>query len=448
MATLKSFAALIAWTVIGFSTPVRAEMRVWTDTSGRRIEAEMTGLDVSAKAVKLRLKNGRDAAVPITRLSPEDVTYAAAQWQLIKAGQPSAPANSLRSLPSRYVSRCTEGSRLAAVAQHGGGPECEEAVKKSLQWLQQQQNLDGSWSNRNRAGYTALALQCFTGHGEGPASSDYSGTVLKAVEYLMKAAANNPHGVLSDDFKSNAGAYEHAIAATALGEVLILAWSEDQVPPGLEAAFTKAISVIVDWQGSQGLWDYYTIPMAEGGRPTARNDLSVTNWQMQALTVAKEAQIVVPGMDACITTAVAALNRTQTKDGGFGATNQDQHYNQWHMTGGSVLGLQMMAGGGQTAAISKGIQFMRNHYKAEPPKWDRSCNLYTWASATPAFFNAGGEDWRWFRDQLLTELLNAQEQDGSFKAGRPNWPAGTAADPVYRQALCTLQLEVFYRYGK
>ena len=46
------------------------------------------------------------------------------------------------------------------------------------------------------------------------------------------------------------------------------------------------------------------------------------------------------------------------------------------------------------------------------------------------------------------QILGAQQPDGSFKRGRPNWPAGDAADPIYRQCLCTLQLEVYYRYLK
>ena len=50
--------------------------------------------------------------------------------------------------------------------------------------------------------------------------------------------------------------------------------------------------------------------------------------------------------------------------------------------------------------------------------------------------------------QFLPQILSAQQPDGSFKAGRPNWPSGDASDPIYRQCLCTLQLEVYYRYLK
>jgi hypothetical protein len=48
----------------------------------------------------------------------------------------------------------------------------------------------------------------------------------------------------------------------------------------------------------------------------------------------------------------------------------------------------------------------------------------------------------------LPQILSAQNPDGSFKRGRANWPAGDAADEIYRQTLCTLQLEVYYRYLK
>lgn len=45
-------------------------------------------------------------------------------------------------------------------------------------------------------------------------------------------------------------------------------------------------------------------------------------------------------------------------------------------------------------------------------------------------------------------MLAAQQPAGIFRRGHPNWPAGDAADAIYRQALCTLELEVYYRYLK
>ena len=45
---------------------------------------------------------------------------------------------------------------------------------------------------------------------------------------------------------------------------------------------------------------------------------------------------------------------------------------------------------------------------------------------------------------LLPQLLNNQNPDGTWKRGRGT----TGAGDVYGNALCTLQLEVYYRYLK
>ena len=34
---------------------------------------------------------------------------------------------------------------MKRITENGGTPQCEEAVVKSLKWLQKQQNRDGSW---------------------------------------------------------------------------------------------------------------------------------------------------------------------------------------------------------------------------------------------------------------------------------------------------------------
>lgn len=68
------------------------EMRIWKDKSGRPLEAEMTGVDVAAAAVKLRRKDGSEVSVPIAILSDEDVAYAKTVWQQMQSGAaPAAP---------------------------------------------------------------------------------------------------------------------------------------------------------------------------------------------------------------------------------------------------------------------------------------------------------------------------------------------------------------------
>jgi hypothetical protein len=103
---------------------------------------------------------------------------------------------------------------------------------------------------------------------------------------------------------------------------------------------------------------------------------------------------------------------------------------------------------GKTTAIKKGIKFLRDFLTAEPLDWNKNCNLYCWHGYCNALFLNGGVEWKTFASQVMPQILAAQQADGMFKRGRPNWPAGDAADDIYRQTLCTLQLEVYYRYLK
>ncbi|MEN3941098.1 hypothetical protein WJU23_07385 [Prosthecobacter sp. SYSU 5D2] len=361
------------------------------------------------------------------------------------------------SLPPSMKQRCSTSERLEKLRQNGGSAECERAVSASLEWLKGQQNEDGSWGQgggkRNKAAMTGLALLCYLGRCETPDSPFYGDNVMRAIMYLVELSKTNEHGAITDDFKGNAGAYEHGIATYALGEMYTLARLGSKQLPGMREAFEKGVELIIktqnkaDAKNGEGSWDYYTKNIAEGKPTSSREDLSVAGWQYQALKAAKYTGLKIQGLDSAITKTCDYIERLQSKDGGFGKTSRDAHYNQWSLTGVGTLGLQTLAKG-RTGSIKKGIGFLRAFLEAEPLDWNKNCNLYCWYYYTQTFFQAGGEEWKFYNEQFLPQILAAQQPDGTFKKGRPNWPSGDASDPIYRQVLCTLQLEVYYRYLK
>ena len=361
------------------------------------------------------------------------------------------------SLPPSMRQRCSTTERLEKLRQNGGSPECERAVSASLEWLKSQQNEDGSWGRNggrsNKAAMTGLALLCYLGRCETPDSPFYGDNVMRAIMYLIELSKKNQHGFITDDFKGNSGAYEHGIATYALGEMYTLARLGSKELPGMRETFEKGVELIIKTQNGpdagngQGSWDYYTKNVAEGSFTSKRPDLSVAGWQFQALKAAKYTGLKIQGLDGAIAKTVDYLERMQTKDGGFGGTNRDAHYNQWSLTGVGALGLQTLSKG-KTTVIKKGTKFLRDFLTAEPLDWEKNCNLYCWYYYTQTFFQTGGDDWKFYNEQFLPQILAAQQPDGSFKRGRPNWPGGDAADPIYRQTLCTLMLEVYYRYLK
>ena len=355
-------------------------------------------------------------------------------------------ANGFVSLPPSMRSRCSTQERLEKLRQNGGSPECEAAVSASLEWLKGKQNADGSWGRNNKGAMTGLALLCYLGRCETPESPFYGDNVMKGILFLLEAQKKNPHKMFSEAKTGNAPVYEHGIATYALGEMYTLARLGSKSLPGMREAFEQGVKIIIDNQQESGSWVYDTKvgAYAKGGR----EDLSVAGWQFQALKAAKNTSLKIDGLASSISKMTKYFEDKQTKDGGFGNTNRDGGYNQWSLSGVGILGLQTMAKGNKTTSIKKGIKFLTEFLTAEPLDWNKNCNLYCWYYYTQAFFQQGGDDWKFYNQQFLPQILSAQQPDGSFKQGRPNMPAGNAADPIYRQCLCTLQLEVFYRYLK
>jgi hypothetical protein len=362
----------------------------------------------------------------------------------------TGPSAQISKLPHLFGGRCSMQSRLEKLRENGGTLECEMAVSRSLAWLKGRQNADGSWGSRNKAAMTGLTLLCYLGRCETPDSAFYGDNVRDGMLYLVELARKNPHGILADNVVSNSATYEHGIATYALGEIYSFYRLGNRSLPGLRETFEKGVQIIIEQQNLQGSWTYGG---KDAGLPTAYNkdsrgeDLSVSGWQFQALKAAKHSGLKIAGLDGAIKRCCDYLESKQTKDGGFGKTNRDEHYNQWSLTGCGVLGLQTLAHH-KAAPVKKGIRFLREFLTSEPLDWERNCNLYCWYYYTQAFFQAGEDDWKFYNAQFLPQILGAQQADGSFQRGRPNWPAGDAADAIYRQCLCTLQLEVYFRYLK
>lgn len=268
---------------------------------------------------------------------------------------------------------------------------------------------------------------------------------MKGLLYLIELGKKNPDGLLTESWaggKGGAGTYEHAIATTALGEAYLSARMGGKSLPGLRESFETAVKTIIKQQTKTGSWTYggQTIVYNAGGN----SDLSLANWHFQALNIAQASGLKIDGLDSCIKKALKYIDSTQTKDGGFGGVNREAHYNQWYLSGGATAGYLMLSGK-STPVAKRGVQFIAGMMQAEPPDWNKNCNLYSWHGYSNALFLNGGSEWTTFAKTVMPQILSAQQPDGSFKHGRPDWPAADAADATYRQALCTLILETFYR---
>lgn len=95
------------------------EARTWTDSAGRKVEAEYVGM--KEDSVLLKLANGQTVPYPLTKLSAEDQAFAKAQTNAGSTAPPAAPANRLpmekRTWPSNVVVSA-RSIEIAAVSEN------------------------------------------------------------------------------------------------------------------------------------------------------------------------------------------------------------------------------------------------------------------------------------------------------------------------------------------
>lgn len=362
-------------------------------------------------------------------------------------------------IPTIMKGRCTDSERLSMVREAGGTEAIEQGIKKSLSWLKSQQNPDGSWGSSYKAGITGLVLLCYLGHCEGVQSKEYGDNVSKGIAFLLDISLKND-GKIGSNIADKHWVYEHGIATYALAEALTFSRTLQFPIPELEPAVTKAATLIIEGQTAGGGWDY-------GFSNSARNDLSVAGWQMQALKAAKFSGVRLKDLDRTMRKAMTWLtNDAYVDDGVFKYTDGAAPA----MTAVGTLCLQQWDKGNSAAAragvklIMEGLELRTKSKRRLKHDYSRlykfdyddaNNDIYAWYYAVQVMRNAGGREWEAMNRAILEDIVTAQKEDGSFKpeptggdllhlssgtgsAGGSRW--------IYLQTLNTLMLEVYYRF--
>ena len=351
-------------------------------------------------------------------------------------------------------SRCSKGDRDKRITESGGNPaEVEAAVKKALDYFKAKQNPDGSWGAGFKPAMTGLVLLSYFGHCETPDNSkDYADTVMKGLTYLIDVQMKKGFMASGDKAAQNTP-YEHGIASYALGEGYTMTRYGAKKIPNLADALKGAIEVIAEGQDGEGGWNYGYGPIQGAG-----SDLSVSGWQIQALNAAAHAQM---------NELRDKIGDTMKKAGGYLKASQDRQEGfkgqafgyrgksglRYSMTGVGVL-CTIVTGKESSSERRDGEEYIRDVWdkrKFEFDYGDKEADLYASYYVNQVAFMKGGKMWRDWNQSVQKSLIPSQNPDGSYKvegseaAAHPTAGVGPSAD-IYRTALCTLMLEVYYRY--
>jgi Ca-activated chloride channel family protein len=343
-------------------------------------------------------------------------------------------------IPATMKKRCSKADRLERLAANGGTPACEDAVVKTLDWLKQRQNPDGSWCAANPTAPTGLALLAYLGHCETPLSEQYGETVLKAIVFLVTQATQHA-GRLTSDPNDPLAPHAHAIATCALAEACTFSRQLKLTIPGLEETVRAAGQWIIDQQAATGGWDAPPAPSdAKGG-----GDVLLACLNLQALKACRHTGLDFRKLNACASKALDHLKVGQ--DAADPALVSP-------LAGARALAYQQWAKGSdklpQAACEAIARQFK---FRWHAPGAD----LGTLYFNAHAMLNSGGGKWSEFNAMILPEILSAQLPDGSFKD--PGVAADDTRHPLARRlqgdaeaavhcrtCLAALTLEVYYRF--
>jgi hypothetical protein len=374
-----------------------------------------------------------------------------------------------------------KGGRGGRGTQKGGSPT-EVAVIAGLEWLRDHQSPDGVWDcddfmfndkfdNKphsdgagdatNDVGVTGLALLAFLGHGNTTGKGPFRDQVAGGVNWLREAQDINS-GLIGEEV-GNPTLYNHAIASMALGEAYVMGKS-----PMLKRYLQQSTKLILNSQNPYQAWRY-------GLEPTGDNDSSITGWTVFALKTADDAKIPIPKgayqgakewFDTMTDKGTGRTGYAWGNGGGPGGPpSRVKVYLERFppekseaLTAVSLLCRIFMT---DTAKVKtwrehEDYELLKKQadlLASKPPLWDDeggSCDMYYWYYGTFAMNQWGGKHWKNWKKAIEKALLPNQRQEaGNFKGSwDPIGPWGEEGGRVYSTAICTLIMEVYYRYAR
>ncbi len=347
------------------------------------------------------------------------------------------------------------GGRRLMVKKHGGSKATESAVDVALRWLAYHQEADGHWdsmkygaSKKCDTAMTGLATLAFLGAGNTERVGPWKDNVKRAIGWFKGMQADN--GMIYDksDTASYGPGYGAAIATLAVAEAAGMG-NVKETREMAQKAINYCTEIHQTGEGSDKLgWRY--------GAKDKTDDISVSGWFIMALKSAKVAGLHVDAM--AFEGAIRYLDKCEKKnaeggDSGYGPASEYIYNPLGGQTGISpctcaIGNLCRQFTGVPKENLQSSVSLFVKKYHT--PKWEAAGgnNLYYWYYGTLCVFQQGGDLWKSWNESMKPALCDSQCKAGDDTG---SWTPGTSEHEkcwgrVGETALCTLCLEVYYRY--
>lgn len=242
------------------------------------------------------------------------------------------------------------------------------------------------------AAVSAIAGLAFMSEGSTPGVGRFGKEVDACCDYITKCTSRGGYIAAENDVGNM---YGHGFATLFLSQVLGMSRKKE-----IGEKLKLAVNLILSAQNDEGGWRYQPVK--------SDADLSVTVCQIMALRAARDAGINVP--DAAREKCIAYVKKSFSDDGGFRYTLQGGH-TTFALTAAGLVSL-FSAGIYDGPMIEKGLKFLLRNREA----FGSHYYFYGHYYAVQAMWHAGGKWWNDWFPSIRDELVNQQENNGSWNA--------------------------------
>jgi prenyltransferase beta subunit len=307
----------------------------------------------------------------------------------------------------------------------------QQSIKRALDYLASTQTEDGNWNGTaDGVAYptvmASLSAMAFLAHGDTPSRGPYADNIRRAEQFIIGNA--RPSGIITSPAEDGSRSmYGHGFSLLFLSEVYGME-TDPRLHDTLKKVIQNAIKLTASGQSAAGGWTYI---------PGGGDEGSVTVTQMQGLRAAKNAGFNVP--KGTVEAAIHYLEKCKTPEGGIEYSLGSGGGARLAISAAAIATLYN-AGDYDSKLADDCLNFVVKSFAPFKNQWSKETGheFYVHLYASQAFYQAGDKYWDDYFPRTRDQLIQMQNQNGSWD--------GDGVGPVYGSAIGAIILQLPYKF--